>query len=84
MERTGPESVLNVSRELAAVECLEMLDGEREISHELIAESERLLSEVVRALETGAPLGGRARCRLHLTALRAFVGGGFHLDTKES
>lgn len=91
MQPTTRSSESNDSYELAAAECLDMLEGEREISMGLIEESERLLTGVVRELDA-LPDGERtwpqrsrlARSRAHLTALRSFLGGGFTLDTKES
>jgi hypothetical protein len=85
----SPEAV--ESLEMAAAECLDMLEGEREISMDLIEDSERLITVVIRALD-GGPVEAagpvlaqhKERLRCHLTALRAFLGGGFCLNTKES
>jgi hypothetical protein len=94
MVRTTPSSASSGSPEqleLAAFDCLQMLEAERAISGDLIDESERLITRIVHAIDA-SPADRlpsevrvwRERYRAHLTALRAYVGGGFHFETEES
>jgi hypothetical protein len=85
MEATTPSCELSASDQAAiesldraSFEVLEMLERERVISGDLLAESARVLE----AYERCGALTTRAVG--HLVTLRAFLGGAFYMDTQES